>query len=863
MKQILGLLLALSCSTAIKAQFIVDEEVSRAFEKAEGITEGYLPVGLIFHAQYNFDSLAMVFEARQAPFEERVPLVIAEGIRFSENSQAAVLPLLEGLAQKGLIRELNSLWLCNGVFFKMRPEAIPALQQLNPAAQLIPDLPMELASPGFKVEDLPEAPNSSEQGLRAIKAPFMWNMGYSGHGQMAYIYDSGTRNEHPALREQFIGNRFGLSQGWRSYHGNVLPTDRSDEHGTHVAGTVIGLEKATNDTIGVAPAAYFISNDLIPGGGNPQTIVQAFQFAINPDGNPATTYDVPHVINNSWGSPLNSAACNFLNGTWAALEASGIGNIWAAGNEGPGASTISLYGGVAVDSLRNFSVANLNANNPSWPINSSSSRGPTVCAPSAPLNIKPEVAGPGTNVRSSVGENGYAAYTGTSMASPHVAGAYLLLREAFLTASPRQLVNSLYQTAIDLGLPGEDNDYGRGMIDLQAAYTFLSQSFTPVPPSTLQRDLAIMGIRNRRDGDRFCDLGNEVVEELMVKNVGQQPINGFDIHYGIDNYNLQSNYAGTLQPGQQVTVPLSITGNFTALSELKVRVKTSGAPERDTVNNLFAVRMRVQDGQMPFGNRDNGRHQDFTNIGVLNSQWLINNVDHDFITWEHHMVQGLPGTSTAVKVRMNNYGPAAGQLDELLSPYFIPVGGSGNVDLHFRLAYRNRAGFNADSLFVYMSSDCQNWTRIYTDGGSSMATFTGGTEPTQAAHWRMIRVPQVLPVFTKVALKFVTRNGFGGNLYLTNISYGDVPLGLFETEAPEFKLYPNPAATAFNLQLSEAAVEREMRLTDYTGRELMRRRLEAGQTEHQISLEGLASGFYLVHVDGAGGTAVKKLVITK
>lgn len=863
MKKLFWLPLLLLGFTA-QAQLIVEDEVTQALQQQEDNKGSYLPVVLFFYDTYNFDSLVVAFEDRHASKNERVSTVLKVGPAHTERVIGPWMPAFESLQSNGSVRALVTVWLCNGIFLELKADKLAELQQLNPPAFLMLNATLPTLNPGTFVAFSPEAANGTEPGLRAIKAPFMWNLGYSGRNQRVYVYDSGTRSEHPAIRERFLGNRFPLAEGWKSYFGNTIPIDRDNEHGTHVAGTIIGLQKSNNDTIGVAPGGYFLSNDIIPSGGNLASLINAFQFAINPDGNAATTHDAADVINNSWGFPANGAACGAINGTFAALEASGIANVFAAGNDGPGAGTAGGYGAVAVDSLRNFAVGNLDANNASLLINSTSSRGPTVCAPSAPLNIKPEVSAPGTNIRSSVNGNGYALYTGTSMASPHVSGAVMLLGEAFPEASPRQKLNALYQTAIDLGTPGMDNDYGRGMIDLQAAYNFLDLTFTPAVPNNSPRDLAIQRVVGRVDGDRFCASGSTITETIEVKNVGTEAITAFDVQYGIGNYNSTANWTGNLTAGQSVNVALNIPGPFTGTySELFARVRPSGtAVERDTINNYFTIRMRRQDGNTAFGNRDNARHQDFANPAVLNGDWLVNNVGGDAITWESHNVVGLPGTSSAVKVRMNNYSPAQAQIDELLSPYFSPSGGSGNVDLHFRMAYRNRSGFN-DSLSVYVSNDCTNWTRVYTTGGTEMVTYGGGLEPTQASHWRMVRIPQVIPVFQKTAIKFVTRNAFGGNLYLTNISYGDVPLGLFETEAPGFKLYPNPTQNSVNIQLNEATVGRVLRVSDQSGRELLRRELAVGEDQIQLDLANFAAGFYLVQLQGAGGINTQKLVITK
>lgn len=861
MKKLFWLCLLLSGLQA-NAQLWVDEDVRQGLRERSVQKDAYLPVALVFHNQYPFDSLAVLFEQEQASKHRRVSSVLQQGQLHHAQSLAPWQQNLAAWQEAGLLRNLQSSWTNNSLYFDMKAGLLTQLESLNLPAHLQQQPIFNLFQPGFKVADAaPEAQNAAEAGLKTIKAHFLWNLGYSGRGQLAYVYDSGTRNEHPALREQHLANRFSLGWAWRSFHGNVLPTDRDMEHGTHVAGTILGLEKANNDTVGVAPAAYFISNDIIPSGAlNGTIIVEAYQYALNPDGNDATSFDVPDVINNSWGGTASSFLCTFMSGTFAALEAAGIGNIYAAGNDGPNPSTVGLYGAVASDSLRNFAVGNVNATTSVLSINSSSSRGPTVCATSAPLNIKPEVSAPGTNIRSSVGENGYSLYTGTSMASPHVSGGYLLLKEAFPTASPRQLLNALYQTAIDLGDPGEDNAFGRGIIDLEVAYNRLSQQFTPATPNTLRRDIAIQGIENRRDGQRFCEQPSSVQENLLVKNAGRDTVTSFSVQYGYNNYNLSTNWSGSLRPGQQVSIALSLPSPLpTALTELRARVVADGPQERDTVNNYFAVRLRKQDGTTPLGNMNGGTHQNFANSSILGISWFINNPGNDAVSWETHSVSGLPGTFSAMKVRMGNYSPASGQRDELISPLFTPTG-TDTINLHFRLAYRNRAGFNNDSLLVYMSTDCRNWTEIYRDGGSSMATYNLGTEPSQADHWRTITVPSVLPPNAKVSLKFVTRNGFGGNLYLTNVSYGWLPLGVGNEVAPSFRLYPNPTNSMARVSLEAGGIASELLLTDLQGRVIQKHPLAPDSREMELDLNDLQAGLYLVQLQGPGGRRVEKLV---
>ena len=153
---------------------------------------------------------------------------------------------------------------------------------------------------------------------------------------------------------------------------------------------------------------------------------------MDPDNNPGTITDMPDVINNSWYDPTVTGECTSIyESTLISVEAAGIAVCFSAGNEGPGVSTITPPKNINTSLVNTFTIGNVNGNNVSYPIESSSSRGPSICGGTGSLLIKPEVVAPGANVRSCIGTNSYALYTGTSMASPHAAGAILLLKEAF------------------------------------------------------------------------------------------------------------------------------------------------------------------------------------------------------------------------------------------------------------------------------------------------------------------------------------------------------------------------------------------------------------------------------------------------
>ena len=144
--------------------------------------------------------------------------------------------------------------------------------------------------------------------------------------------------------------------------------------------------------------------------------------------------------------------------------------VFSASNEGPDTLTIGDPPMENWDSVLMFSVGAINGNVPNLNIADFSSRGPTVCSGEGSLLIKPEVSAPGVAVRSALSGGEYGTLGGTSMAAPHVSGALLLLKEAFPYLPGVALMLALYYSCTDLGIPGEDNNYGMGGISLPAAY---------------------------------------------------------------------------------------------------------------------------------------------------------------------------------------------------------------------------------------------------------------------------------------------------------------------------------------------------------------------------------------------------------
>jgi hypothetical protein len=235
-------------------------------------------------------------------------------------------------------------------------------------------------------------------------------------------------------------------------------------------GTITGA--TLFDKIGVAPGAEWIASNAVASTNDEfdNSVLAAFEWFADPDGDPATSDDVPDVVQNSWGvSPGLGPYLDCDSTWWEAIdncEAAGVVVLFSAGNDGPSLGTVRSPANRAASPINAFAVGSTITSIP-YSISFFSSRGPSVCG--GEFDIKPEVAAPGSDILSAVPGGGYAFMSGTSMAGPHVAGVVALMRQANPDVDVATIKEILMETATDLGRIGEDNDYGHGLVDAHAA----------------------------------------------------------------------------------------------------------------------------------------------------------------------------------------------------------------------------------------------------------------------------------------------------------------------------------------------------------------------------------------------------------
>jgi len=204
------------------------------------------------------------------------------------------------------------------------------------------------------------------------------------------------------------------------------------------------------------------------------------------DGSDPDPTMAPDITNNSWECP-STEGCSFdtLQAAVEAQAAAGIMMLSAAQNSGPNCSTVENPPGIYEAT---YTVGALNTGTDT--IASFSSRGPVTVDGSN--RLKPDICGPGTGTRSSynTSDSAYASLSGTSMATPHLAGAMALLWSAIpslqhqLAASQDALNNSaVHIDSTQCGDAGPPNNvYGWGRIDIFAAVG--GSTPTPTPTAT-------------------------------------------------------------------------------------------------------------------------------------------------------------------------------------------------------------------------------------------------------------------------------------------------------------------------------------------------------------------------------------------
>ena len=411
-------------------------------------------------------------------------------------SQAAQGPILQWLRERGL--EHRSFYIINGILVKGSREVAEALAARPDVARVEgnPQIQNVLPQPITTVEapSQSETPNAVQSNINYTHAPQVWARGFTGRGLVIGTADTGVRWTHNALKSHYRGWSGTMANHNYNWHDSVhnsagnpcgnnanAPCD-DNGHGTHTIGTAIGDDGMGNQ-IGMAPGAKWIGcRNMDQGNGTPARYIECMEFFLAPypvGGTPAQGDPTlaPDITTNSWTCPpAEGCSVNTLRAAVEAQQAAGIMMVVAAGNQGPGCSTLlsppSFY-------QASYTVGALTTGTDT--IAPFSNRGSVTIDGSH--RLKPDITAPGTDIRSSLNtsDTAYGTMTGTSMATPHIAGAVALL----WSARPewrhdidisRTAINDAAVHILNGACDGghsvtPNNTYGYGRVNILAAVT--------------------------------------------------------------------------------------------------------------------------------------------------------------------------------------------------------------------------------------------------------------------------------------------------------------------------------------------------------------------------------------------------------
>lgn len=315
------------------------------------------------------------------------------------------------------------------------------------------------------------------QSVNQIGAPYLWDLNYNGSGTVVAVLDTGIDKTHPDLNDlddNTISNdpKVVNEVSFIDYNfDGIIDEEANDKvgHGTHVAGIISGTGEASNYKYkGVAPASNLTNVKVLSTyGGYDSWIIKGIEYAALGADKLENTGDEADIISMSLGGSgyVDEPMIMAVNAAWDLNKTVVI----AAGNSGDDFFTIESPGlsskAITVGATDQFDQ-----------IAKFSSRGP-----SPDLSMGIDICAPGVNILStradlpelSAIEGNYTSNSGTSMATPFVAGAVALLLHSDPNLTPTTIKTALMISAIDIGVSSYIQ--GAGRLDVYAAYNLINE----------------------------------------------------------------------------------------------------------------------------------------------------------------------------------------------------------------------------------------------------------------------------------------------------------------------------------------------------------------------------------------------------
>ena len=423
-------------------------------------------------------------------------------------------------------------------------------------------------------------------GVKRIGAGTVHAAGNKGLNIKVAVIDSGIDYTHPDLGG-CLGAGCKIAGGFDFVNNDADPMD-DDGHGTHVAGTVTAWDNDIG-VVGVAPEAKLYALKILnsSGSGSFSDVIKALQWVVD---------NGIKITNNSYGSSGDPGT--LVRAAFDNSYDSGVLHIAAAGNSGScGGKNDSVGYPAKYSSVVAVAATNQSDARPCW-----SSTGSAV-----------EISAPGVTIKSTKMGGGYVEFSGTSMASPHVAGVAALLLGTGASLNNAQIRDILTSTAQDLGAQGRDKLYGYGLVNAAAAVGAVSS-----PPAATP---AVNVVLTMDKSSYVSGTDSDATVTAVVTDESGAAISGLSslaFATTLDSNSVSVNFVQTATPGTY-TGNLSLSGLGAGTHHVSVTVTDarsvsgSGSANFNIQPTSSATGISVTSiGYAMTGGKNNDRHLNIT-----------------------------------------------------------------------------------------------------------------------------------------------------------------------------------------------------------------------------------------------------------
>ena len=648
-------------------------------------------------------------------------------------------------------RTLNQIF---KVYFKQPAQAQNLIKALSAQSYIDYAEPVPYNTTGYQPNDMGNNSGNGQYGLWIIKAREAWDIAKGDSTIKVAIVDDGVSMFHPDLfnnvwrnPHEIAGNN--IDDDNNGYVDDIFGWDAGDNdndpvhpntnftHGTHVGGIAGAV---TDNNLGVASIGFNIAIMPVKCTFNAQSSPTSI-----PMGYEGMTYAAnagADIINCSWSSSLFSlTAQDVVN------YAISKGCIVVAAASNDGVEQIrypAAYNGViAVASTDDSDNKSGFSNYGTWV----------------------DVSAPGSAIRSTIAQgNGYTGFSGTSMATPMVAGLLGLMKSHNPNLSNAKLEQCLIDSADNIYSinPSYIGKMGSGRINAKKSLQCVDQTLVAKPKAQIQstQSLTCPGMQVQFQGSST----QGKADTYKWYFTGGNP-------YTSTSENPVVNYNGI--------------GKY----DVKLVVTNAHGSDSITLSNYVEVAAK---------GRETILSENFETGTLINMGFTTENPDNG-TTWSLVNVGGAENGSRALRMNFYNYSKA-GERDGLITPVFSLNGNSG-TELSFQHSYRARNVSKKDSLIIYVSIDsgktfpyrvaelAENGTLNFATKGVLSSSFL----PTNPTDWCYSTLSGKgcfgidLSAFDgeqNVAIKFESYNDVGNNLYIDNIAVTAFCSG-YNTEKPK------------------------------------------------------------------------------